>query len=152
MTANRSVNAALMKQSRFNIVKKDFRLNWSLYLLVLPVLAFYIIFCYKPMYGIIIAFENYSPAMGFAKSPWVGLTHFKNFFGSYSFWRLIRNTLVISFTNLIFAFPSSIILALMMNEVRCLALKKSIQTHLKIRLMVLVLEWGGFFFCVLVQF
>ena len=128
MTANRSVNAALMKQSRLNIVKKDFRLNWSLYLLVLPVLAFYIIFCYKPMYGIIIAFENYSPAMGFAKSPWVGLTHFKNFFGSYFFWRLIRNTLVISFANLIFAFPSSIILALMMNEVRCLALKKSIQT------------------------
>ena len=63
MTANRSVNAALMKQSRFNIVKKDFRLNWSLYLLVLPVLAFYIIFCYKPMYGIIIAFENYSPGI-----------------------------------------------------------------------------------------
>ena len=101
----------------FDTVKKDMRKNWSLYLLVLPVLVFYILFSYRPMYGAIIAFKNYTPNLGFAGSPWVGFDHFARFFKGPYFFRLLRNTLLISLYNLILGFPAPIILALMFNEV-----------------------------------
>lgn len=97
-------------------VRKDLRKNWSLYLLVLPVIAFYLIFSYKPMYGALIAFQNYRPARGFGEE-WVGLEHFMRFFQSHYFGRLLKNTFLISLYTLIFAFPSSIFLALLLNEV-----------------------------------
>ena len=109
-------------------VKRDFRRNYSLYLLVLPVIAFYIIFSYKPMYGAIIAFKDYTPAKGVAGSPWVGLDNFVKFFESPYFVRLIRNTFLLSFYNLLFGFPAPIILALLLNEVRNRAFKRVAQT------------------------
>ena len=97
---------------------KDWKRNRSLYLLVLPVLIFYIMFHYKPMYGAIIAFKDYTPRLGVNGSPWVGLENFSRFFKSIYFVRLIKNTILLSLYNLIFGFPAPIILALLLNEVR----------------------------------
>lgn len=101
--------------------KKEFRdnmrKNWSLYLMVLPVLAFYLIFCYKPMYGAIIAFKQYTPGLGIWKSPWVGLNNFRYFFSNPDFIRILSNTLRISLSLIIFGFPAPIILTLLFNEI-----------------------------------
>ena len=109
-------------------VRKDWRRNRSLYILVIPVIAFYIIFNYKPMYGAIIAFKEYAPALGIEKSPWVGLDNFRRFFSSVYFGRLIKNTILLSVYNLIFGFPAPIILALLLNEVRSKKFKSLAQT------------------------
>lgn len=93
------------------------RKNWSLYLMVLPVLAFYLIFCYKPMYGAIIAFKQYTPGLGIWKSPWVGLANFRYFFSNPDFIRILSNTLRISLSLIIFGFPAPIILTLLLNEI-----------------------------------
>lgn len=101
--------------------KKEFRdnmrKNWSLYLMVLPVLAFYLIFCYKPMYGAIIAFKQYTPGLGIWKSPWVGPENFRYFFSNPDFIRILSNTLRISLSLIIFGFPAPIILTLLLNEI-----------------------------------
>ncbi|MDF2907814.1 MAG: carbohydrate transporter rane protein 1, family [Herbinix sp.] len=109
-------------------IKRDFSKNYSLYLLVLPVLLFYILFSYKPMYGAIIAFKNYAPARGIWESDWVGFDHFLRFFNSVYFFRLIRNTLLLSVYSLIFGFPAPILLALLLNEVRNKKFKSISQT------------------------
>ncbi|MBE5893986.1 MAG: sugar ABC transporter permease [Lachnospiraceae bacterium] len=104
-------------REKFSIrVRKDMRRNWVLYLMVLPVIAFFLVFCYKPMYGALIAFQDYRPARGFGEE-WVGFKHFLKFFRSHYFVRLFRNTFLISLYSLVFAFPASIILALLLNEV-----------------------------------
>ena len=118
----------MKKQSFFLRAKKDFRRNRTLYLLVLPVLIFFLVFHYKPMYGAIIAFKDYSPGLGIAKSPWVGLANFTRFFHGPYFWRLIRNTLLLSLYSLLFGFPAPIILALLLNEVRNKRFKSLTQT------------------------
>ncbi len=107
---------------------KDFKINKTLYLLVLPVVVFYIIFHYGPMYGTVIAFKQFSPAKGIWGSEWVGIKHFIDFVNSYYFWRILRNTLVISFTTLFFGFPAPIILALLINELRQKLFKRTVQT------------------------
>lgn len=107
---------------------KDWKRNRSLYLLVLPVLIFYIMFHYKPMYGAIIAFKDYTPRLGVSGSPWVGLENFSRFFKSIYFVRLIKNTILLSLYNLIFGFPAPIILALLLNEVRNKKFKSVAQT------------------------
>ena len=108
--------------------KKDWVQNWGLYLMFLPVLVYFLLFSYKPMYGALIAFKNYKPALGFMGSPWVGMDQFKRFFTSPFFGRLIKNTLVLSFELLIFGFPAPIILALLINEVQSKYFKKTVQT------------------------
>lgn len=100
----------------------------AIYLMLLPALVYYAIFCYKPMYGAIIAFKNYSPALGIMESPWAGLDHFKMFFSNPDFARIFRNTIIISVSSLIFCFPASIILALLFNELTGNKLKKVAQT------------------------
>jgi putative aldouronate transport system permease protein len=102
--------------------------NWSLYILAVPVIVYFILFSYKPMYGALIAFKNYSPGRGFGGSPWVGFEHFIRYFNSPYFFRLIRNTFLISFYGLLFGFPAPIILALLLNEVRHSTYKRSVQT------------------------
>ncbi len=97
---------------------KDIRMHKGAYLIVLPVVVFYILFHYKPMYGLIIAFKNYSPAKGIMGSSWAGFKHFEDFLTNPYFWRLMRNTLTISLSNLIFSFPAPIILALLLNEIK----------------------------------
>ena len=107
---------------------RDWRQNRTLYLLVLPVLLFYVLFAYKPMYGALIAFKDYTPALGFADSPWVGFDNFKRFFDGIYFGRLMKNTILLSFYNLIFGFPAPVILALLLNEVRNQKFKRLTQT------------------------
>jgi putative aldouronate transport system permease protein len=100
----------------------------SLYLLALPGLAYFILFHYGPMYGSIIAFKDFTPKLGILRSPWVGFSHFVDFFNSFFFYRLVRNTLLLNVVNLVFGFPAPIILALLLNEVRHKRFKSSIQT------------------------
>ncbi len=109
-------------------LRRDFRENWVVYLLLLPVVVWYIIFCYLPMFGIVMAFENFKFAKGILGSAWVGFKNFEKFFSSYYFWRLLRNTLTLSVKDLIFSFPAPIIFALMLNELRNAKFKKTIQT------------------------
>ena len=96
--------------------------------MVLPILILLILFCYKPMYGILIAFKRYRPSLGIMESKWVGLKYFRQFFRDPYCWRLFRNTLSISFLNLLFGFPAPIIFALLLNEVRVKKFKKAVQT------------------------
>ncbi|MGG1513954.1 ABC transporter permease subunit [Paenibacillus oryzisoli] len=103
-------------------------MNKYLYLMMVPVILYYIVFHYAPMYGALIAFKDYSPMKGIMGSDWVGLKHFKDFFGSFYFWRILKNTLVISLYSLVFEFPAPIILALLINEVRSKAFKRVAQT------------------------
>lgn len=118
------------KKVRFEGIKTichDIKKNKELAWIALPVLLYYIIFCYLPMYGALIAFKNFSPKLGVFASPFVGFRHFSNLFTSPDFPEILRNTLVISFSNLIFGFPAPIILALLLNELDCLNLKKAVQ-------------------------
>jgi len=127
-TAAKPVPTEVDRTSFAYRAKKDWSRNWELYLIVLPVILFYLLFCYKPMYGALIAFKNYKPALGFAGSEWVGFDHFIRFFNSPYFGRLVRNTLVLSLELLVFGFPAPIILALLINEVKNTHFKKAVQT------------------------
>ena len=101
---------------------------WMLYLMAIPVLLYYIVFCYLPMFGIVIAFQDFRITRGFFGSKWVGLKNFEQFFASEYAWTTIRNTLSISIYGLIFAFPAPILLAILLNEVRNERFKKLVQT------------------------
>jgi putative aldouronate transport system permease protein len=107
---------------------RDFSQNRYKYIMIVPVLTYFALFVYKPMYGLIIAFEQYRPALGFYKSPFVGLRHFRAFFNDIYFLRLFRNTISISLLNIIFGFPAPILLALLLNEIRNIAFKRTVQT------------------------
>lgn len=109
-------------------VRADWVRNKSLYILVLPVIIFYICFHYKPMYGALIAFQDYVPRLGISGSKWVGFANFNRFFHDVYFWRLIRNTLVLSGLDILFGFPAPIILALLLNEVTSKHFKNTVQT------------------------
>lgn len=117
-----------MKKSYFRLLLKDLKKNRNLYLMILPIIIYYIVFRYYPMYGAQIAFRNYSPHRGILGSPWVGLKNFQAFFRNIYFGRLIVNTLSINIKNLLIGFPAPIILALLLNEVHSAFFKKSVQT------------------------
>ncbi|RCW47612.1 ABC transporter permease [Paenibacillus prosopidis] len=97
-------------------------------LMVLPALILIIIFSYIPMYGVLMAFQDYSIFKGFMASPWVGLKHFNMFFGSPEFLEVMRNTAVISLLKFFIGFPAPILLALMLNEVKNMMFKRLVQT------------------------
>lgn len=109
-------------------VKKEFKKNGILYLIVLPVIIYYFVFHYMPMYGLLMAFQNFSPRLGIGGSEWVGLVHFVNFFKSPDCARIITNTLRISLSCLLFEFPAPIIMAILINELRGPRFKRTIQT------------------------
>ncbi len=111
-----------------NTWRQDFKRNWQLYLLVLPAVAFFVIFCYVPLYGAQIAFKEFIPSWGIAGSKWVGLEQFERFFNSYQFQTLFTNTLILSCENLFFRFPFPIILALFLNQLNSERLKRVVQT------------------------
>ncbi len=108
-------------------LRKDVKKNWILYVMILPVVVYYIIFSYVPMYGIQIAFKDYSIKKGMWGSAWVGTEHFRRFFSSYNFLQLLRNTLEISVYSLLIGFPIPIIFALLLNYLKHHKLKKVIQ-------------------------
>ncbi|MDF2660921.1 MAG: binding-protein-dependent transport system inner rane component [Paenibacillus sp.] len=109
-------------------IRTDLKRHWAIYLMALPVMIYYVIFHYGPMYGLQIAFKEFSPAGGIWGSPWVGLKHFESFFNGIYFWRLIKNTILINLYELAFGFPAAIILALLLNEIRSRAFKRVVQT------------------------
>jgi putative aldouronate transport system permease protein len=103
------------------------RKNWGLYVLLLPAVVLLLCFSYKPMYGVLIAFKDYTPALGVTGSPWAGFKYFEKYFHSYQFSRTIINTLVISVYSLA-TFPIPIMLALMINQFRANRFKRFFQT------------------------
>ena len=107
---------------------RDLKKHWKLYLLFLPILVYFLVFKYAPMFGLSISFMDYKPARGFTGSKWVGLKHFQNFFSDPYFLRLLRNTVTISLSTLVFSFPSAILLALLINELRSRRLSRVVQT------------------------
>ena len=117
-----------MKKSFGARAAQDFHRHKYKYLVILPVIVYMILFHYKPMYGVVIAFQNFRPTLGIAGSQWVGFKHFNRFFDDINFWRLLRNTLSISLWSLLFSFPAPIILALLLNEVRVSWFKRTVQT------------------------
>lgn len=106
----------------------NLRRHPALYIMLIILMVYFGIFCYWPMYGNIIAFQNYKPIRGILGSKFVGLKNFQKFFGSYYFGRLMRNTLLLSVYNLIFGFPLPIIFAVLLNEVHNQAFKRTVQT------------------------
>lgn len=105
----------------------DFRKHWQLYVLLIPPLVYLVLFAYVPMAGTVIAFKDFSIRRGIWGSQWVGFRHFKNFFGTPDFARLLKNTLILSLYNLTVGFPMPIILALAVNELKSHYYKKFVQ-------------------------
>lgn len=120
-------NFRFFKESLF--IKDIVKDRW-LYLILLPGVLYFIIFKYVPMFGLVMAFEDYKPHLGFMNSPWVGMKHFERFFSEPQFWMLFRNTILLAIYNLVFFFPLPIVLALMLNEVRIGIFKRFAQTLL----------------------
>ncbi|MCY8008152.1 sugar ABC transporter permease [Bacillus haynesii] len=114
------------KPTGLEAVKRD---KW-LYLLLVPGVLYFLIFKYWPMWGVLIAFKDYSPYLGFWQSEWVGFEYFKDFFMNPDFFRLLRNTLMLAALDLIFAFPAPLIVALLLNELRHAIYKRCIQTFI----------------------
>lgn len=110
-----------------NMALRQIRRNWQLYALAALPLAYLIVFHYIPMAGAQIAFRDYNFADGIWGSPWVGLEHFRAFLEAPSFWPVVRNTLFIGLTNLVFTFPAPIVLALLLNEIRTGYFRQTVQ-------------------------
>jgi len=122
--------------SAFDIKLKNNKNNLALrikkhlpyYIFILPTAIYLIVFIYVPMYGIQIAFRNYNPALGILGSRWVGLRHVRDFMESFFFWRVVRNTLTISIYSFLAGFPIPILLALVLNEIKHMLYKRTLQT------------------------
>ena len=111
-----------------SFLKKDFIRHRGLYIMFLPVIIYFVLFHYAPMYGAQIAFKDFTPSRGIERSVFVGLKHFDSFFNGLYFFRLLKNTLLISLLQMLFGFPAPIILALLMNELRNKVFKRFVQT------------------------
>lgn len=109
-------------------IRRELRRNAMLYLMAVPVILYFVLFHYGPMYGVVLAFKDYQIGQGIWASPWVGMKHFINFWQSPYFFRTLRNTLMISLYSILFGFPAPILLALLLNEVKCSAFKRTVQT------------------------
>ncbi|MCC9272827.1 MAG: sugar ABC transporter permease, partial [Enterococcus aquimarinus] len=118
----------MLKKFRDQAIWKKFYQQRFYQMMVIPGVLFMILFNYIPMYGIIIAFKDFSVFDGIFGSPWVGFQYFQEFLTDDVFWMVMRNTLVISFFKLLFGFPGAIILAVMIHEIVNVRLKKLVQT------------------------
>lgn len=116
------------KSSKLLQIAKHIKKDRQLLIIFLPCMIFYAIFRYGPMYGIIVAFKDYSVFTGIIKSPWVGLEYFNQFFSSSDFLMLFRNTFLLGIYSLLWTFPFPIIFAVLLNEVKNKIFKKTIQT------------------------
>ena len=122
------MNSIVTDKNKLSVrIKKELLKNYEIYILSLIPLAVLIIFSYLPMYGILIAFKNFIPSEGIWGSPFVGMEHFRRLFAGYNFWRLIKNTLVLSLYSLAAGFPLPIIFAIMLNELKYTKIKKTVQ-------------------------
>ncbi|MFF2480514.1 ABC transporter permease [Paenibacillus sp. NPDC058071] len=126
-TATTTASNSQPVPARKNGFKKFLR-QWDLQLMVIPAMLLVILFSYIPMYGVLMAFQDYNIFKGFWDSPWAGFKHFEMFFNAPEFYKVMRNTIVISLLKFFIGFPAPIILALMLNEVRNMAFKRVVQT------------------------
>lgn len=122
-----TVGVAPRSRLRRSSLYKSIVSRYDLYLMLLIPIVWYLVFHYGPLYGLQIAFKNFSPAKGISGSAWVGLDHFQRFIGSYYFWRLLWNTISINLFSLLFAFPMPILLALLITEIRNKTFSKIVQ-------------------------
>lgn len=127
-TANQPITAKKSINDRALWLYDHFKREWQIYVMLAPMIIWFIVFLYKPMYGLQIAFKDYSVFRGIQGSPWVGIEHFETLFSNSQFLRAIKNTFLISFYSLIFGFPIPIILALMFNEIINAVYKRTAQT------------------------
>lgn len=126
MSTDITITERKLTKRRHHVLTKMF-MRWQLYLLLLPTLIYFILFEYGPMYGLLIAFKDFSPIKGILESPWVGFKHFQTFLESYQFETLIKNTIAISFYELTL-FPIPVILALLLNQLVSSKYKRFVQT------------------------
>ena len=112
-----------------NLGRKMYRAR-HIYLMLLPVVVFYIVYCYVPMYGIVLAWKEWRPKYGILGSPWVGWENFETLFSQQMLPRAIRNTVVISALKLLICFPLPILFALLLNELTNKKFKKTVQTFM----------------------
>ncbi|TXK85190.1 sugar ABC transporter permease [Paenibacillus sp. N3.4] len=117
-----------LKRSYLRQLWIDIRKDWDLYLALIPGIAFLLVFKYTPMYGIIIAFKDFNIFEGMAASPWVGWKHFEKLISSASFLHVFENTLMISIYKIVFLFPLPIVVAILLNELKNMVFKRSVQT------------------------
>ncbi len=121
------IQEALLRNSVWRTMQRSFRRYWQLYLLMLPAIAYFVIFKYVPITNAVIAFKDYSVVKGIWGSPWVGFKYFEMFFQNPVFWKLLKNTLGLSIYSIIVGFPIPIMLALMLNEIKDGLFKRSVQ-------------------------
>lgn len=121
------MNAQIHRKQYGRGIKSILR-SWQLYVLLLPALVWLIVFCYRPMYGLIIAFKDFRIRQGILASPWAGLKHFKQFFSTYNAKNIILNTVILSVENLLISFPIPVIFALLLNSVENGKMRKTVQT------------------------
>ncbi|HWJ78757.1 MAG TPA: sugar ABC transporter permease [Niallia sp.] len=126
---NSVIGTKTKKKPNFSILQRLIRDKW-LYLLLLPGVVYFVIFKYLPMWGIVIAFQDYSPFTGILGSKWVGFDNFTDFFKNPDFFRLLKNTAIFAVLNLVLFFPAPIILALLLNEIRVSSYKRVVQTFI----------------------
>ncbi len=120
--------AAITRNTLGARIKRELSKNKGLYIMSIPVVLYYLIFMYGPMFGLVIAFKDFNIVKGILESPWVGLKHFQEFFANAYFWRLLKNTLLLSFYSILFGFPLPIIFAILMNELSGSRFKRTVQT------------------------
>lgn len=131
MEKNPTVDEQMMlKKNKSSKTIKHIQQHKWLYVLTIPGILYFLIFKYAPMYGLVIAFKDYVPFLGISGSEWVGLTNFKDFFMNPDFFRILGNTLMIAFLNIVVIFPAPIILALLLNELRHSLYQKLVQTFI----------------------
>lgn len=123
-----STAMSALRICRLPSLRKDIVAHRWLYGMAIPILIYVLVFFYYPIYGVLIAFKDFSPRLGMLNSPWVGFKHFQAFFSSFYFTRLIGNTLMISFYDLLFGFTAPILFALFLNEMRSVLFKRTVQT------------------------
>ena len=128
MAAGAKTTLARLQPTLGKRIRRDLSRYKYVYIMLIPIVVWYILFCYRPLLGNVIAFKDYKASKGIWGSPWVGIKHFTAFFSSFYFWRLLRNTLLISLYGIIFSFPAPILLALLMNEMHSRWYKRTVQT------------------------
>ena len=117
-----------MKKNKSSISSTKNKNSLQYHAMVLPGMVFLIIFGYLPMFGLVMAFEDFKPTLGFLRSTWVGLKNFTDFFTGPNFLTILRNTLVISLLGLVIGFPLTVVYALLLNEIHARFFKKTVQT------------------------
>jgi len=127
-TSTPSTTSTKKVLSKITNTLQGYKANRYLFLIFTPVIVWYFIFCYIPMYGVTLAFKDYNLVKGIFRSPWVGLDNFKLMFSGHSFPQVFKNTLAISVWKLVVGFPAPIILAILLNEIRFQKFKKITQT------------------------